>query len=157
MDKVKQTIRDAKAKREKGSNSTKGAGQSGTRTQAELDNLATDPAIGNKITPKTIAEREVGMGLEARGEVSGLVRDPSGKAEFIESSGQKWDVKAYNSNFAPKKGGYTLNKSMESIKKSLSEGENVMVDTRNLSPSHLIELKTEVSKQSLGDRVKFWP
>ena len=83
-------------------------GKTVTRTEAELDALATDPAIGNKVTPKTIAEREVGIGLEAKGEVSGLVRDPSGKAEFIDSSGQKWDVKAYNSSFAPKKGGYTF-------------------------------------------------
>lgn len=134
-----------------------GTGKTVTRTQAELDALATDPAIGNKITSKTIAEREVGLGLESKGEVTGLTRDPSGKAEFIEASGQKWDVKAYNSNFAPKKGGFTLNKSMESINKSLSEGENVMVDTRNLSSSDLTLLKNEVLKQGLGDRVKFWP
>ncbi|THF73944.1 hypothetical protein [Cohnella fermenti] len=134
---------------------SEGAGNTATRTQAELDALATDPAIGNKVTSKTIAEREVGLGLEAKGEVKGLVRDPSGKAEFIDSSGQKWDVKAFNSNYAPK--GYNLSDAMTNIRKSISNGENVMLDTRNLSQEHLSELKNELVKTGLIDNVKIWP
>ncbi|HIW32719.1 MAG TPA: hypothetical protein IAA29_08020 [Candidatus Paenibacillus intestinavium] len=136
-------------------NRVEGAVKTSTRTQVELDALATDPAIGNKITPKTIAEREVGLGLEARGEVSGLVRDPSGKAEFIDSSGQKWDVKAFNSNFAPK--GYNLSDAMTNIRKSISDGENVMLDARNLSQEHLSELKDELVRTGLINNVKIWP
>ncbi|QHW29705.1 PrsW family intramembrane metalloprotease [Paenibacillus rhizovicinus] len=125
------------------------------RTQAELDELATDPAIGNRITPKTIAEREVGLGLESRGEVQGLVRDPSGRAEFIDASGQKWDVKAFHSKYAPK--GYNLSDAMTNIRKSISNNENVMLDTRNLSPEHLSELKDELVRTGLINQVKLWP
>ena len=127
------------------------------RIALELENMATDPAIGNKVTNKTIAEREVGIGLEKLGEVNGLVRDPSGRAEFIDSKGQKWDVKAFNSNFPPEKGGYTLEKSMNVIRDSLSNDEKVMLDTRNLKPEHLKELKIKVIEEGLNDKVKFWP
>ena len=51
-----------------------------------------------------------------------------------------------------KREGILFNKSMDSINKSLSEGEYVMVDTRNLSSSHLTELErsfeTRLGRQS---------
>ena len=67
-----------------------GSGTGKIRTQAELDALATDPAHGGKIGAKSIAERDVGLGLESQGKVNSLVRDPSGSAEFIDTiTGQK--------------------------------------------------------------------
>ncbi|MBN2736310.1 MAG: hypothetical protein JXR70_04970 [Spirochaetales bacterium] len=128
------------------------------RTQEELDSLASDPAHGNKIDIKSMREREVGLALEKSGKVPGpITRDPSGAAEFIDNTGQLWDVKGFNSNFPPKKGGYTLQKSMNSIMESLSHGENVMLDTKNLSTEHLAELLAEIKKLGLDSKVIPWP
>jgi gas vesicle protein len=127
-----------------------------TRTTAEFDDLAKDPARGGKVDSKSIAEREVGIGLEAQGKVGKLMRDPSGSAEFIDTvSAQKWDVKSFNSKFAPK--GYNLSDAMSNIRKSISLGENVMPDTRNLNQSDLAELIDEVNRQGLNNNVLLWP
>lgn len=133
-----------------------GGGAEKIRTQAELDALAADPAHGGKIGAKSIAERDVGLGLESQGKVDTLIRDPSGSAEFIDTvTGQKWDVKAFNSQYAPK--GYNLNDAMTNIKKSLAANENVMLDTRNLTVTDLQELISEIAKQGLSDKVLTWP
>jgi hypothetical protein len=62
-----------------------------------LAELARDPAQGGKITTKTLQEARVGRSLEDSGRLSRLRRDPSGGAEFIDESGQAWDVKGYHS------------------------------------------------------------
>ena len=135
---------------------TDGSGISFTRDQTELDDLAKDPSHGGKIDTKSIAEREVGIGLESQGKVGKLIRDPSGSADYVDSAtGQKWDVKAFNSKFAPK--GYNLSEAMNKIQKSIGEGENVMLDTRNLHADHLAELIGEIAKQGLMDKVLLWP
>ena len=54
-------------------------------------------------------------------------------AEFIDGNGQAWDIKSFNSNYKPNKGGFRLDKAMNTIKKSLDENENVIVDTSNMS------------------------
>jgi len=126
------------------------------RTQTELDDLAKDPAHGGRIDIKSIAERDVGIGLESQGKVGKLVRDVSGRSEYIDTiSGQKWDVKAFNSNFAPK--GYNLTDAMSKIKKSIAAGEYVMLDTRNLWEQDLVELRREITLQGLADKVLLWP
>jgi hypothetical protein len=135
-------------------NAVEGAGK--VRTQADLDALASDPAHGGKIGAKSIAEREVGLGIEAQGKVNSIVRDPSGSAEFIDSlTGQKWDVKAFNSQYAPK--GYNLTDAMANINNSLANGENVMLDTRNLNAVDLHELTSEIEKQGMSSNVLLWP
>ncbi|WP_207706006.1 hypothetical protein, partial [Clostridium sp. HBUAS56010] len=85
----------------------------GGRASNELDSLAKDPAHTGSNRPidieKGIHERTVGLNVEESGKIKGpIVRDPSGKAEFFDANGQAWDVKSFNSNFKPKKGGYTL-------------------------------------------------
>ena len=148
------TVANQQAKAPKVSEGGNGTGK--IRTQAELDALAADPAHGGKIGAKSIAERDVGLGLESQGKVNSLVRDPSGSAEFIDTiTGQKWDVKAFNSQYAPK--GYNLTDAMANIKKSLTANENVMLDTRNLTATDLQELTNEISKQGLSDKVLTWP
>jgi hypothetical protein len=129
-----------------------GKAEKAKRTQAELDDLAKDPARGNKMDIKSIREREVGLELETKGKVGKLIRDTSGKAEFIDTTtGKKWDVKAFNSNFAPK--GYNLTDAIKNIKRSIAHDENVMLDTSNLKPSDLAELLEEINKQGLSDKV----
>lgn len=107
---------------------------------------------------KGIHERRVGLDLEKSGKIEGpIVRDPSGKAEFFDANGQAWDVKSFNSNFKPKKGGYILQKSMDEIYDSLSKNENVILDTLNLSDEHKAELLKEISDKGLTDYVIIWP
>lgn len=103
-------------------------------------------------------ERKVGLDLEKSGKVKGpITRDPTGKAEFYDANGQAWDVKSFNSNYKPSKGGYTLEKSIKSILKSLSENENVMLDVTNLSTQHKTELLNKLSELGLMDKVIVWP
>lgn len=134
----------------------------GGRTKAELDALAADPAhAGSKRQidiDKGLHEQKVGLGVEESGKIKGpLTRDPSGKSEFFDADGQAWDVKSFNSNYKPKKGGYTLQKSMDEIYDSLTKNENILLDTTNLSEAHKAELLKEISEKGLTDQVIVWP
>lgn len=125
------------------------------RTQEEYEDLARDPAKGGKIDAGSEAERDVGLGLEERGEVPGPIkRDPTGGAEFIDADGVEWDVKAYNSNFP---NGFQPERIERQLEMSRKLGEKIMLDTRNLSASDLSTLRDIVAKKGLGDNVRFWP
>ena len=120
--------------------------------------LAPDAAHGGKVSRKSIAEAEVGLGLEDAAAVKGLRRDPSQAAEFIDDSGQAWDVKGFHSQVPPgAKGAFTLEDAMKSIKRELALGENVMVDTRNMTAKHVDELREAVRAAGEERRVLFWP
>ena len=115
----------------------------GGRTDKEYNSLADDPAHHGSNNPYDIVqgelERNVGLSLEKGGRLKNIVRDPTGKAEFIEDfgNGTKWDVKSFNSNYKPKNGGFKLEKAMAKITKEIFEdGENVIVDTTNMSSQH---------------------
>jgi len=133
----------------------------GGRTQEELANLAKDPAHGDSIRPIDIEkgkhEAEIGLDLEQKGLLKKIVRDPSGKSEFIDEKGQLWDIKSFNSNYKPKKGGYRLDKAILTIEKSLAEKENVIIETTNMSKSHIQELKNEILKRGLENKIIYWP
>ena len=62
--------------------------------------MAKDPAHEGSQRPIDIIkgkhEAEVGLDLEKRGLLRKIKRDPTGKAEFIEENGVKWDVKSFN-------------------------------------------------------------
>ena len=99
-------------------------------------------------------EAEVGLALEEAGKLpKPLQRDPSGLAEFIDGSGQKWDAKRFNSNFPPKQGGYALKSSLEKIGAELAKGENVILDTIDLKPEHIAELRDAVTKKGWDGKV----
>jgi len=128
------------------------------RTQDELDDLARDPARGGKIDPKSEQERAVALGLESRGDVPGPVtRDPTGAADFIDGNGQPWDVKGFNSNFPPNKGGFDPMVDAGKVDTSLTQGENVMIDTSKMSPSDVAALRQQGASRGWGDKVKWWP
>lgn len=128
-------------------------------TRAErLDELAQDPAHGGKITPKTRHEAEVGLELEGSGKLPGPIqRDPSGAAEFIDANGEAWDMKSFNSNFPPKKGGFDLNRDVGKIASELDKGENVILDTTNLSAEHAQQLRDAVAANGWTDRILWYP
>jgi len=98
----------------------------------------------------------VGLGLEARGAVGMLIRDPNGDADFIDTStGQKWDVKGFNSYYKPK--GYNLSDAITNIKKSISKNEYVMLDTRKMFEADVQELMAEIVRRGWQDKVLIWP
>ena len=126
-----------------------------SRSEQEYEDLAKDPAKGGKIDAGSEAEREVGLGLEERGEVPGpITRDPTGGAEFIDANGVEWDVKAYNSNFP---NGFQPERIEQQLEMSRRLGENIMLDTRNLSSADLSKLREIVDAKDMGENVRFWP
>lgn len=119
-----------------------------------IEELAKDPAQGGKATAKTRREAEVGLSMEEQGKLPGpITRDPTGASEFIDSTGQKWDVKGWNSQYAPR--GYNTPDAMALIQKEMGVGENVIVDTLKMSPQHIGELQTAVGNAGLNNRVIF--
>ena len=133
----------------------------GNRTKEQYEDLSKDPAHKNSSRPCDVKqgemERNIGLSLEKAGKLDEIVRDPTGRAEFIDSSGQKWDIKSFNSNYPARKGGFTLNKAMESINGEINAGENVIVDTTNMSSEHIETLQNAVDTKGLTDNVIFWP
>lgn len=125
------------------------------KTRAErLEELAKDPSHNGKIDAKSRREAEVGMELEDSGQLKGpITRDPTGAAEFIDANGQKWDIKAFNSAFAPK--GYNLDSAMAKIQGEISKGELVIIDTQNMTAAHVSELSKAVEEAGLGGKVIF--
>ncbi len=128
------------------------------RTEAEYESLAKDPAHGGKIDAKSEQERRVGLELEERKAVPATItRDPTGAAEFIDGAGQKWDVKGFNSNFKPSKGGFDVQVDAGKVDKSLKAGEHVMLDTSKMTPNDIAALKAEGAARSWGNKVVYWP
>lgn len=121
---------------------------------ARVNELAADPAQDGAVSGKTRREAEVGVSLEEAGKLpKPLTRDPSGGAEFIDGAKQAWDVKRFNSSFPPSKGGYTLEDSLRKIGRELLIGENVIVDTIDLKPEHVAELRAAVTARGWDTRV----
>ncbi|GAB2809551.1 hypothetical protein GCM10027276_07870 [Comamonas piscis] len=123
-----------------------------------LEELAMDPAQGGKITTKTRREAEVGLALEESGKLPGpIVRDPTAHqgAEFIDVTGQKWDVKGPMSEVpSPSgRGAYELNATMRNIGKEFKRGYNVIIDTANMSNAHIRELSDAINASGSANRV----
>jgi hypothetical protein len=137
-----------------------GGGDPGGQTarQRRLDELSKDPAHGNRISPKSQQEARVGLELEEAGKVPPIRRDPTGGADFIDDTGQYWDVKGFNSNYPPNQGGYTLRDSLNKIRESLSTGENVMLDTSQMRTPHIDQLRAAVeSTPEWAGKILWWP
>jgi hypothetical protein len=66
-------------------------------------------------------------------------------------------VKGFNSNFPPRKGGFSLARDAEKVDKSLALDENVMLDTSKMKPADVAALKQEGLARGWGDRVRYWP
>ena len=128
------------------------------RTPEEYEDLAKDPARGGAVTPGSIREREVILGLEAKGTLPGpVVRDQSGAADFIDATGRELDVKGFRSDFPANRGGFDLERDVGKIERELMAGHDVVVDTGALSAEHERQLREEVDRRGIGDRVMFGP
>ncbi|MED1919411.1 hypothetical protein [Brevibacillus sp. DP1.3A] len=135
----------------------------GGRSQKELDDLATDPDRGYVLDEQGEKEREVGLAVEERGELGKIKRD-SGGAEFYDESSptkQRWDVKSYesypNGHTNPKKGAFSVKRTLENMYKKLNKDINIIIDTRGLIPEHVAQLKDAVSKEGIADRIIWYP
>lgn len=121
-----------------------------------IEELARDPAHGGRISPGS--EAEVGEGLERSGQVQGLRRSGNPAEEFVDGAGNRWDVKGFHSE----NGRFSLDRAMQSIWREMNwSHENVMLDTRNLSPGDLAQLRQAVesatARGELPLRVLWWP
>ena len=127
------------------------------RNLSEYEALAMDPAHNFQIDAKSMIERQIGLELEVRGDITGpIVRDPNpAGAEFIDAFGTKWDIKGWYSQYAPK--GYSLEKAMDDIRESISKGENVIVDSSKMFQEHIDEVRKAVEMAGLSHKVVWWP
>jgi hypothetical protein len=139
--------------------------------------LAADPAHGGNVLPKGRREADVALDMERRGELLGpITRAPlkgsdAGRSvdggDFIDAEGVAWDVKAPTDIFpaGPRAGeampartrGRYIGEHVESdIAEELNEGQNVILDTRNLTPQSLADLRCRVeSHPEWRGRVRF--
>ena len=115
--------------------------------------LASDPAQGGIADSKGREERDATIKAVRDGKIRGpLVRDPTGHADFRDVNGKDWDVKSFRSNY---ENGFNQKKSADSIDEELRVGENVVVNTANMSASDVEKLQSEGARRGWGSRVVY--
>jgi hypothetical protein len=118
--------------------------------KARVRELASDPALGGKYSHETLREADVALRMEGRGQLTGPVRRASDpRADFVDGLGQRWDVKRLKGSGGPA--------AQESIKAELTLGENVILDTRSLTPAAIDRLQMAADAKGWGPRVLFYP
>ncbi|MEU5877001.1 hypothetical protein [Spirillospora sp. NPDC047279] len=148
--------------------------------EKRLRELAEDPAHqGRPIKPAARREAEVGLELERRGTLDGPLKraeldnsDPAFQkdmGEFVDRNGQHWDVKAPKDLFpSGKKAGEPMPEGLKGrydrarfenqIIKELAEGQNVIIDTKDLSSAALADVRSLVaSHPEWSGKVLFYP
>ena len=116
--------------------------------------LARDPAHGNKMTKTSKREAFVGIMLEMRGKLPGPIkREKTGASEFVDARGTRWDVKAFNSHWPQKSGGFLLERALRKLGTQFAGGEKVILDTANLTPAHKKQLREGLDQRGWSDNV----
>ncbi|MFI7603539.1 hypothetical protein ACIBTV_00250 [Micromonospora sp. NPDC049366] len=131
-----------------------------------VEELAADPAHNGNISAKSRREAEVGLAAEAEGKIPGPIRraeldnsDPAfqkDQGEFIDANGNNWDVKApadifpagrYAGQPMPEgmRGRYDGDEFEQKLADEVAGGQNVVIDTKNLSPEAVADLKNRVA------------
>jgi hypothetical protein len=127
--------------------------------EARIAELSKDPAHIGVPQASNVREAEVGLQLEADGQVPGPITraplDEVGKdqGEFIDSTGQRWDVKSspdFQPSYKPGAGTPIYNPQsteqfISMINEELAKGENVMLDPDGMSPGRLALLQQVVA------------
>jgi Pretoxin HINT domain len=142
-----------------------------------FNDLANDPAIGGRQTDSTRHEATIGLTLEHQGRVPRpITREPTGQSEFVDATGQKWDVKAPVSGVnlpepkprpgkkplpprAPedRPGAFKLENFEKTVAKEMSKGNNLMVDLTSLTPEDAERLRQWAAEKGFGDKILFFP
>jgi hypothetical protein len=139
IERVRNDIADAKTARSLG------------LTPEEYRDLARDPAQGGQIKPSGRQERDAAIMAWKTGQIDGPpTRSPDPEADIRDAHGQDWDVKSFNSQYRT---GFSLPRSADGIDRELSKGQNVIVNTENMSSSDVAALKAEGARRGWGDRV----
>ncbi|MBT9316645.1 DUF4157 domain-containing protein [Leptothoe spongobia TAU-MAC 1115] len=150
--------------------------------EERLEELARDPDHNGNITPGSRREAEVALGLEEAGRLEGPVRRPQHgeSGDFVDATGQEWDVKAPRSRERliehiqeqarqrgrpepnipadrPMRGEFTVEGELEVIRGELRTGEKVIIDTQNLTPQDTAALQQAVQDAGLNGDVIFYP
>lgn len=126
---------------------------------ARISELSKDPAKGGVPKPQSVREAQVGLQMERDGQVPGPITraplDAAGKdqGEFIDSTGQRWDVKSspdLQPSYRPAAGQpitnpQTTQEFIKTINDELADGENVMLDPDGMSPTRLAQLQQVVA------------
>jgi hypothetical protein len=127
--------------------------------QARISELSKDPAHSGTAKPSSVREAQVGLQLEADGQVPGPITrapfDANGEdqGEFIDSTGQRWDVKSspdLQPSYKAQAGQPIFNPQSAEvftsmINNELGTGENVMLDPDGMSPGRLAQLQQVVA------------
>jgi hypothetical protein len=149
---------DESATSSEGDSDRTGTDNAGDGTEQRLLELARDPGQGGKITPKTMQEALAAYDLEQSGDLPAPVtRSEDPAADFLDGTGQEWDVKGFHSGFPPSQGGYDLDTSMTKIEAELNRGENVILDTSKLTEADSADLGAAVDAKGWSERVLWWP
>jgi hypothetical protein len=124
-----------------------------------IEELAQDPAHDGKISPKSTREAEVGIALEQQGKLKKPIRrDPrSDGGDFVDADGKVWDVKAFDSRWPPRKGGFKLDRDIRKIGEVLKQGEYIILDTQNLTPDHIEKLHEAIEANGWSDKILWYP
>jgi hypothetical protein len=106
--------------------------------------IAYDHAKGG-VTPGSLREAEVALGLEA----TGTLKPPVGnstrpEADFVDGNGKEWDHKGFLTHSDPNRT-YDRTKAEANIQKKLDKGINVALDLRGLSPADREDIKDLVA------------
>jgi hypothetical protein len=126
---------------------------------ARISELSKDPAKGGASTPSSVREAQVGLRLEADGQVPGPITratlDANGEdqGEFFDGAGQRWDVKSspdlrpsYREGAGlPIRNPQSTDVFTSMINDELTTGENVMLDPDGMSPGRLAQLQQVVA------------
>lgn len=87
-----------------------------------------------------------------------MIRDPTGNSEFIDANDQEWDVKGFNSNYPPSQGGFDVKVDADKVDFELATGENVIIDTQNMTQGDVEVLKQEGQIRGWGyQRLSYRP
>ena len=123
-----------------------------------LVRLAKDPAHGGRMTATSKREALVGYSLESEGRLLAPIhREATGSAEFVDGSGQRWDVKAFNSRYPIHRGGFLLTRAISKIEGQFRSGENVILDVVDLKPHDAKLLRKAITKRGWGPHILWFP
>ncbi|MBB5957685.1 hypothetical protein FHS29_004280 [Saccharothrix tamanrassetensis] len=139
-----------------------------------FQDTARDPDHKGKVRPGSKDEARVAFDLEERGygpferpkDAAGNLQ--SGRGDWVDSSGQHWDMKGINSDWPPDVPDHVRNSRpytdayneqwfRETVQGQFGKGRNVILDTRNASAADIANVKAIVDKEGWGARVIFYP
>jgi len=95
---------------------------------AQRISLASDPAHGGKVSNSSVEEGAVGLLAETSGLVHGFEREGTGKSEFVDRTGQMWDVKSPISPMPSQKWVFNAEHQLDLVRKEIEGGENVLLN-----------------------------